>query len=222
MIYNKTDRKMNIRFIGSLLVLMLLAALPGYTQEGPGSYSVPSPTRNQSYIAIKTNFLYDAILVPNIGVEARILKNYTIYADLMYAGWDFPKQHFYWDLYGAQCGARKYFGERAMERSFTGHHVGVYAQALAYDLQAGNIGQQTITLHIGAGFEYGYAIPIGRNLNLDFELGIGYIGGKYDEYDVNDDHNTWRATIKRNWVGPTKASVSLMWLIKPSIKSGRR
>ena len=133
-----------------------------------------------------------------------------------------PKKHFYWDLYGVQCGARKYFGEKALERSFTGHHAGIYAQALAYDLQAGNIGQQTITINMGFGLEYGYAIPIARHLNLDFEIGLGYFGGKYDEYDVNDTHNTWRATIQRNWIGPTKASVTLMWLIKPSLKSGKR
>lgn len=213
---------MNIRFIGKVLVLLLLTSLSGYAQEEMSGYSVPISTRNQSYIAVKTNLLYDAILVPNIGVEAKVFNNYTLYADIMYAGWDFPKQHFYWDLYGTQCGARIYFGDRSKERSFTGHHMGIYAQVLAYDLQAGNIGQQTITLHIGSGIEYGYAIPIGRNLNLDFELGIGYIGGQYDEYVVQDTHNTWRATIKRNWIGPTKASVSLMWLIKPSIKSGKR
>lgn len=213
---------MENRFISSVLCLMLLLALPGYAQVEPSGSDMPDAVRNRSYIALKTNFLYDAILVPNIGVEAKIWDNYTLYADIMYAGWDFPKHHFYWDLYGVQCGARKYFGEKSVERSFTGHHLGVYAQALAYDFQAGNIGQQTITLHVGAGFEYGYAIPIGRNLNLDFELGIGYIGGQYDEYTVQDTHNTWRATIRRDWIGPTKASVSLMWLIKPSIKSGKR
>ena len=213
---------MNNRFIVCVLSMLLFLALPGYAQVKAKEYRTLNPSKNQSYIALKTNLLYDAILVPNIGIEAKVFRNYTVYADIMYAGWDLPKKHFYWDLYGAQCGARKYFGGASMERSFTGHHAGVYAQALAYDLQNGNIGQQAISLHLGGGVEYGYAIPIGRNLNIDFELGFGYIGGLYDEYVVQDDHNTWRATIKRNWIGPTKASISLMWLIKPSIKSGKR
>ena len=213
---------MNNRFIVCVLSMLLFQALPGYAQVKAKEYRTLNPSKNQSYIALKTNLLYDAILVPNIGIEAKVYRNYTVYADIMYAGWDLPKKHFYWDLYGAQCGARRYFGGASMERSFTGHHAGVYAQALAYDLQNGNIGQQAISLHLGGGVEYGYALPIGRNLNIDFELGFGYIGGLYDEYVVQDDHNTWRATIKRNWIGPTKASISLMWLIKPSIKSGKR
>ncbi len=218
----KKKLKMNNRFIVCILSLLPFLALPGYAQVKAEEDSTRIPSKNQPYIAIKTNMLYDAILVPNIGIEGRVYKNCTVYADVMYAGWEMPKKHFYWDLYGAQCGARTYFGSASMERSFTGHHAGVYAQAMAYDLQNGNIGQQAISLHIGGGVEYGYALPIGRNLNIDFELGVGYIGGLYDEYVVQDTHNTWRATIKRNWIGPTKASISLMWLIKPSTKSVKR
>lgn len=213
---------MKNQIVVCVLSMLLLLSAPVFAQVGDEGYSALNPTKNQSYIALRTNLLYDAILVPNISVEGRVFNNYTVYADLMYAGWNMPKKHFYWDLYGVQCGARKYFGEKALERSFTGHHAGIYAQALAYDLQAGNIGQQTITINMGFGLEYGYAIPIARHLNLDFEIGVGYFSGKYDEYDVNDTHNTWRATIQRNWFGPTKASVTLMWLIKPSLKSGKR
>ena len=194
-------------------------ALPGYAQERTQDIGMLDPTKELSSFAIKTNLLYDAVLVPNIGIEARVFKSFTVYADVMYAGWNFPEKYIYWNLYGAQFGARQYFGQTSKGRSFSGHHAGAYAQALAYDLQAGNIGQQTTTLHISGGLEYGYSVPVARNLNIDFEMGIGYMTGSYDEYDVHDGHNTWRATIQRKWFGPTKASVSLVWQIEPRTRT---
>ena len=61
--------------------------------------------------------------------------------------------------------------------------------------------------------EYGYSLPIARRLNLDFALGVGYWGGKYYKYIPRDGHYVWQATRNRHWFGPTKAGVSLVWLI---------
>lgn len=169
---------------------------------------------NHSSVAIKTNFLYDAVFVPNIGVEINLYKNLAIYGDLMYANWNLPARHIYWDLFGAQAGIRKYFGRASKERSFSGHHAGIYGQALAYDFQLGFVGQQTPTINIGVGLEYGYSFPVALGFNIDIDLGIGYLTGKYYEYDVKDDHYAWRGTVNRSWFGPTKASVSMVWLIK--------
>lgn len=175
-----------------------------------------------SRVAIKSNLLYDIVALPNLGIEVNIYDNLTIYGDVVYAGWNLPERYLYWNMYGAQYGIRKYFGRASSERSFTGHHAGIYGQALAYDFQAGNIGQQTPEINFSAGVEYGYSFPIALNLNLDVEIGIGYLWGKYYEYVVTDSHNTWRGTIQRAWVGPTKASVSLVWLIKSKKKQKKK
>ena len=50
-------------------------------------------------------------------------------------------------------------------------------------------------------------------MNLDFTLGVGYLGGQFMEYQPIDNHYVWQATKKRHWFGPTKAVVSLVWLI---------
>lgn len=195
-----------------LIIGIALCAFPVFAQKSEVPYA--SPLNNHSFVSIRTNLLYDAVLVPNLGVEVNVYDNWTVYGDLMYAGWDMPKRHFYWNLFGTQFGARKYFGAQAAERSFSGHHVGIYGQALAYDLQAGNIGQQTVTINMGAGVEYGYSFPVALGLNIDVEIGFGYLTGKYFEYIVDEEHYTWRGTVNRAWIGPTKASVSLVWLIK--------
>ena len=175
----------------------MLCAAPAFAQVETTRITSLKPINNHSYIGLKTNLLYDALMVPNLGAEFNLYNNYSVYADVMCAHWNRPQNHFYWNLYGAQFGARKYFGQQAADRSMSGHHAGVYGQMLAYDLQAGNIGQQTPNVKIG----------------------LGMLTGRYYEYVVEEGHYTWRGTIQRAWIGPTKASVSLVWLIK-SYKRG--
>ncbi len=44
---------------------------------------------------------------------------------------------------------------------------------------------------------------------------LGYFGGEYYKYtyDENNDRYPWRNTERLNWFGPTKAKISLVWLI---------
>lgn len=64
-----------------------------------------------------------------------------------------------------------------------------------------------------AGVEYGYSLPVSKHLNIDFTLGIGYLGGKLLEYVPEDGCYVWQKTEKLHWIGPTKAEISLVWLI---------
>ena len=54
---------------------------------------------------------------------------------------------------------------------------------------------------------------MGRRINLDFAIGIGYIDGTYHEYLPIDGCYVWQCTKQRRWFGPTKAEVSLVWRI---------
>ena len=63
------------------------------------------------------------------------------------------------------------------------------------------------------GAEYGYSLPIARRWNIDFTIGAGYWGGIYHEYLPQDGEYVWQATKKRQWIGPTKAEISLVWLL---------
>jgi hypothetical protein len=68
-------------------------------------------------------------------------------------------------------------------------------------------------LSIGGGVEYGYSFPVSNALNIDVSFGAGYLTGRYFDYVENEDHYVWRATVDQRWFGPTKAAVSLVWLI---------
>lgn len=171
--------------------------------------------------ALKTNLLYDAALVPNVGLEFYLGKNFSVAANWHYAWWN--SKSWFWRTYGGELAVRKWLGSAARERALTGHHVGVYAQILAYDFMVGQRGY--MSGHPGetlfdrpnytVGLEYGYSMPIAKRLSLDFVLGVGYHGGLYNEYLYMDDHYVWHTTKKRSFFGPTKAEVTLVWLLGP-------
>lgn len=173
------------------------------------------------HMALKTNLLYDALLVPNIGLEFYLGKGWSVGGNWMYAWWKNDRRHHYWRVYGGEIEVRKYWGCRAAANPLTGHHIGVYGQALTYDFERGGRGyiggRPGGTLwekaNYGVGVGYGYSLPISKRLNLDFSLGIGYLGGIYYEYDPMDGHYVWKETRQRHWLGPTKAEVTLVWFL---------
>lgn len=164
------------------------------------------------YMALKSNLLYDVALVPNIGIEFYVGRGWSLGGSWMYAWWKSERRHNFWRTYGGEFEVRKYLGQRAKEKPLTGHHLGLYGQMLTYDFETGSTGYLS-KMSYGAGIEYGYSLPIGRRLNLDFGIGIGYLGGEYKVYDPMDTHYVWKQTKQRHWFGPTKAEISLVWLI---------
>lgn len=169
--------------------------------------------RKPFYMSFRTNLLYDVLLVPTIGAEIHLGKGWTIGGNWMYAWWSMEKYHYYHRVAGGDISIRKHFGKRYKENPMAGHHLGVYGQILTYDLEYGNKGQLADKWSYGGGIEYGYSFPIAKRLNLDLSLGIGYFTGEYENYAPEDGHYVWQSTYMRNWIGPTKAEVSLVWLI---------
>lgn len=170
---------------------------------------------------LRSNLLLDAALIPNIGVEFYLGKNLSILANWMYAWWGKEGSDRLWRCYGGELGLRWWFGRAAHTKPLTGHHLGIYGGIFTYDFCLGKNGYMgglhNGTLwdryHINAGVEYGYSLPIARRLNLDFSLGLGYIGGEVRHYKPMDGHYVWQSTKRKHWVGPTKLEISLVWLI---------
>lgn len=179
------------------------------------------PACRPLYLALKTNLLYDAAALPSVGFEAYVGKGWSVVANWTYGWWDKDNVHRYWRAYGGDLAVRRWFGRKAAEKPLTGHHLGVYAGVVTYDFEFGGVG------HMGGlpgrnlwarcnymgGIEYGYSLPVARRLNIDFTVGIGYLGGKVIRYVPSNDFYVWQKTSQFNWFGPTKLEVSLVWLI---------
>ncbi len=175
-----------------------------------------SETKNPEkpfYLAFKTNMLYDAALIPNIGIEFYVGKGASIGANWMYAWWSKNATHRYWRTYGGDIHMRLWLGKKAERKPLTGHHLGIYAQMLTYDIEFGGKGYMGPRWSYGGGLEYGFSLPVAKRLNIDFSIGVGYLDGYYYKYLPIDGHYVWQSTKKRHWIGPTKAEISLIWLI---------
>ena len=165
-----------------------------------------------SYFALKSNLLYDALLVPNLSLEASIGSGWTLGAGGMLAWWSKDAKHRYWRIYGGDLEIRKYFGTLAKSKPLQGHHLGIYGDFLTYDFEFGAKGYQSKASY-AAGIKYGYSHPIANRLNLDFALGIGYLHSNYKTYVPRDGCYVYQETKKRKWLGPTQAEISLVWLL---------
>ncbi|MCM1177241.1 MAG: DUF3575 domain-containing protein [Clostridium sp.] len=172
-------------------------------------------------MAVYTNMLYDALATPNLGVEFYLGKNFSVAGNWAHAWWSHDRRHRYWRIYGGELNARYWFGTAAKAKPLTGHHIGLYAQALTYDFEFGGKaymgGEPGGTIldraHWGGGIEYGYSLPVARRFNIGFSLGAGYIGGRVYEFVPDSGRYLWTATKNKHWFGPTKLEISLVWLI---------
>lgn len=180
------------------------------SQVHPSSESQAPPVA--SYFALKSNLLYDALLVPNLSLEASIGSGWTLGAGGMLAWWSKDAKHRYWRIYGGGLEIRKYFGTLSKSKPLQGHHLGIYGDFLTYDFEFGAKGYQSKATY-AAGIKYGYSYPIANRLNLDFALGIGYLHSNYKTYVPRDGCYVYQETKKRKWLGPTQAEISLVWLL---------
>ena len=181
-------------------------AIPSQVHPEPQSPPVAS------YFALKSNLLYDALLVPNLSLEASIGSGWTLGAGGMLAWWSKDAKHRYWRIYGGDLEIRKYFGTLSKSKPLQGHHLGIYGDFLTYDFEFGAKGYQSKATY-AAGIKYGYSHPIANRLNLDFALGIGYLHSNYKTYVPRDGCYVYQETKKRKWLGPTQAEISLVWLL---------
>ena len=178
-------------------------------------------TKKPFYMDLRSNMLFDIAAVPNIGAEFYLGKRFSVLANWMYGWWDSNSRHRYWRIYGGELGARWWFGHKAAEKPLTGHHIGVYCGVLTFDFEWGGTGymggQPGGTLWdrclVNSGIEYGYSLPISKHLNIDFSIGLGYLGGNYIKYFPFDNDYYRKKEYKMRFFGPTKAEISLVWLL---------
>ena len=97
----------------------------------------------------------------------------------------------------------------------------MYGQCITYDFaingygQIGGASEKSLKEepNWGGGIEYGYSFPVTDHLNIDLSIGAGYFGGKYTDYIPMEDCLVIQSTKRRQWIGPSKAEVSLVWLL---------
>lgn len=184
------------------------------------SLTAVSSAMAQGEVGVKTNLLYGAgAFTPNLGVEIGLGRRTTL---------DISGGYNWFNLDGKKNDNKKlvhwmvqpefrYF----LCEKFNGHFFGVHALYSQYNIGGHNLpmlfGKGSDAYRhegwaAGAGISYGYQLMLGRSWNLEFNIGVGYAQLKYDKYDCPKCGEKV-GTETKHYFGPTKAGVSLIWII---------
>ena len=175
--------------------------------------------------ALKTNLLYDLGTALNVAVEIPIGQRWSMAVEWLFPWWLWEKKQYALEIMNGNLEARYWWGDRDGREQMTGWFTGMYGGGGIYDVEWKTKGYQGE--FFTGGFTGGFAHKIGRNLRMEYSLGVGYIGSQYREYVPKkcidgDWHLIRQKSGNFNWVGPTQAKVSLVWMIGHNSKKGNK
>ena len=169
---------------------------------------------NQLYrFAVRTNVLYDAFLLPTLGVEWRVNRDLSVKLDGSLSWWGgnhgkvqkmwlvspevrwylLAKKRFYAGVSGS-------YGEYNIHKYMLG---GIVSKDTGYQGKLWN-----------AGLTAGYQLYLSRDCSIDFNLGLGYTRSEYDSFGMTDGIRVYKERNRaKNLWGPTQAGISLVWTL---------
>ncbi len=179
--------------------------------------------------ALKTNLLYDAVTVLNAEIEVPIGKRWSIAGEWIfpwwttcgssYNNWQTDSQRNTLQLLQGNLEVKYWFGDRTDRLPLTGWNAALGGGFGLYDFEYKTKGYQG-EFYVIYTLSGGYAHTINKrgNLRLEYSLGFGYLQTNYDKYEEhlgidNQWHTIRTAMGKFSWFGPTKAEVSLVWML---------
>ena len=182
------------------------------------------PRESKPLFALKTNLLFDAATILNIEAEVPIGNRWSIAGEWIFPWWLAKDNGSALQVLSGNLEGKYWFGsdeKRAARPVMTGWFAGVYAGGGLYDLQLNNNGYQG-EFYIAAGLSAGYAHTINKkgNLRMEYSLGLGYMKTDYRYYEgmENNEYLVWQYNGSYTWIGPTKAKVSLVWMLNTNKK----
>ena len=90
-------------------------------------------------------------------------------------------------------------------------YIGAMYKAGEFNYKFSETGRQGDLM--GGGITGGYQLRLNRTLALDFSLGLGCLHAGYDKYMVIDGVRVRRGKGTKDWWGPVRAGVTLVWAI---------
>ncbi len=178
----------------------------------------------KTIVAVKTSLLYDALTWINFAVEVPVYKDRV---SLVYMHqcpwfrWGKGRNEFCDRFLSIGGEARWWFRpmprepyEKRLRRDkLMGHYVGLYGMGGKWDFEW----KRKICYQgefWSTGLSYGFSKPIGRRLNLEFGISLGYASIPYRNYTPTADYGILlrnpRKTGTWHYIGPTKLEISLV------------
>ena len=183
----------------------------------------------RTVIALKTNLLYDAVTALNFAVEVPISRRFSVLYE-HHCPWWLSKSNKYCLQFLGYGGELRWWmspiSKGVKRDALTGHFLGLYGWTGKSDIQIDNrVGCYQFEF-CSAGLTYGYSMPVGRHLNMEFSISAGYAQVPYRHYIPTDD---WSLLIRDenktgtlHYIGPTKAEISLVIPIRAKFRGGAK
>ena len=180
----------------------------------------------KTVLALKTNLLYDALSWVNFSIEFPFTVSgqklsVLYYHQFPWWKWGENKNEFCMRFLSVGAEGRWWFKQMAddkIDKSFNrdclnGWFIGAYVESGKWDFQR----KRDICYqgeHWSIGLSLGYAMPIGKRLNLELSASVGYASIPRRGYEPSTDYSLLYHLPEKDGVwhyfGPTKAQVSLV------------
>ena len=158
------------------------------------------------HLSLRANLLRWATLTPDLGVEWRICPSWGIAVNGSWTSWSWSDKDRRYALWEVAPEMRYYIGEKKA------WYLGAMFKAGQFNYKLSETGKQGDLM--GGGITAGYRLRLNKALDLDFNLGLGYLNADYEKYEVIDGVRVRRGNETKDWWGPINAGVTLVWKIK--------
>lgn len=165
----------------------------------------PSETKitNDYHLSLRANLLRWATLTPDLGLEWRICPSWGIAVNGSWTSWSWSDKDRRYALWEVAPEVRYYMGEKKA------WYLGAMFKAGQFNYKLSETGKQGDLM--GGGITAGYQLRLNKALDLDFNLGLGYLNADYEKYEVIDGVRVRRGNETKDWWGPINAGVTLVW-----------
>ena len=165
----------------------------------------PSETKitNDYHLSLRANLLRWATLTPDLGLEWRICPSWGIAVNGSWTSWSWSDKDRRYALWEVAPEVRYYMGEKKA------WYLGAMFKTGQFNYKLSETGKQGDLM--GGGITAGYQLRLNKALDLDFNLGLGYLNVDFEKYEVIDGVRVRRGNETKDWYGPINAGVTLVW-----------
>ena len=165
----------------------------------------PSETKitTDYHLSLRANLLRWATLTPDLGLEWRICPSWGIAVNGSWTSWSWSDKDRRYALWEVAPEVRYYMGEKKA------WYLGAMFKAGQFNYKLSETGKQGDLM--GGGITAGYQLRLNKALDLDFNLGLGYLNADFEKYEVIDGVRVRRGNETKDWCGPINAGVTLVW-----------
>lgn len=165
----------------------------------------PSETKitTDNHLSLRANLLRWATLTPDLGLEWRICPSWGIAVNGSWTSWSWSDKDRRYALWEVAPEVRYYMGEKKV------WYLGAIFKAGQFNYKLSETGKQGDLM--GGGITAGYQLQLSKALDLDFNLGLGYLNVDFEKYEVIDGVRVRRGNETKDWCGPINAGVTLVW-----------